>query len=153
MVRSFIIFAAVIAGLAAAQTCENHGIQLGNGSDCSCPTGFGGPACSQLGCGGTLFQGSQRPLTQTSTGAFANLTASGCGCQEGWTGVGCNVCQTASACQVGFNAVQGSPTTGTLQPSTNDTIVCNQNPVVYASSQMSCSVKVRWNVFCMSITR
>lgn len=125
--------------LAKAQTtCDNYGLL--NGTSCSCPTGFGGSTCSQIGCGGTIFQGSQRPLTTSSTGSFANLTASNCSCESGWTGTGCNVCQTAQACQSGF-AVAGQVTTDS-STTDNKTLVCNTQARVWASSQMSCQVNV-----------
>ncbi|KIK59076.1 hypothetical protein GYMLUDRAFT_44816 [Collybiopsis luxurians FD-317 M1] len=120
------------------QSCENYGFS--NGTTCECPTGFGGSTCSELACGGNLFQGSQRPLTSTSSG-FANLTASGCSCQNGWTGTACNVCETANACQSASNALGSSqiPLTG-VDDGQNQTLVCNTSPRVYASSQMSCGV-------------
>jgi hypothetical protein len=128
--------------LVQAQTCENYGVL--NGTICACPVGFGGSTCSQIGCGGTIFQGSQRKLTSDSTGSFANLTASTCQCESGWTGTGCNVCQTTNACQTGFAAV-GRPTidSSSINGSQgNKTLVCNTQARVYASSQMSCQVNV-----------
>ncbi len=126
---------------AYAQSCENYGILQGS---CLCPVGFGGATCSQPGCGGTIFQGSHRPLA-TSSGSFANLTSAGCSCTSGWTGTGCNVCQTASACQSGFAAVGTVKTTSSSGGSQeNNTIVCNTQTRVYASSQMSCRVDVRF---------
>ena len=128
--------------LVHAQTCENYGVP--NGTSCACPVGFGGSTCSQIGCGGTIFQGSQRKLTTNSTGSFANLTASSCQCESGWTGTGCNVCQTANACQTGFAAL-GQPTINSSSvdgSQGNETLVCNTEPRVYASSQMSCAVNV-----------
>ena len=128
--------------LVHAQTCENYGVL--NGTSCACPTGFGGSTCSQIGCGGTIFQGSQRQLTTNSTGSFANLTASTCQCQSGWTGTGCNVCQTAKACQTGFASVgQATIDSSSLEGAQgNETLVCNSQARVYASSQMSCQVNV-----------
>jgi hypothetical protein len=128
--------------LVQAQTCENYGVL--NGTICACPVGFGGSTCSQIGCGGTIFQGSQRKLTSNSTASFANLTASTCQCESGWTGTGCNVCQTTNACQTGFAAV-GRPTidSSSINGSQgNKTLVCNTQARVYASSQMSCQVNV-----------
>lgn len=127
---------------ARTQTCDNYGVQ--NGTDCACPTGFGGSTCAQPGCGGTIFQGSQRPLASLS-GSFANLTASNCSCEGGWTGTGCNVCQTASACQSAFAAVSSvsASTASSVNSQGNDTMVCNREARVWASSQMSCRVEVR----------
>ncbi|SRR6266550_864790 len=132
-----------MALLAAAQSCENYGFV--NGSTCACPVGFGNPTCSQPACGGTIFQGSQRPLASTTSASFANLTASNCSCQTGWTGVGCNVCETANVCQVAYSAVVNSTSqiSGLVPNGGNNTVVCNTAPQVYASGQMSCQVVVR----------
>ncbi|KAF5371340.1 hypothetical protein D9758_004088 [Tetrapyrgos nigripes] len=124
--------------LVTAQTCENYGTY--NGTTCSCPQGFGDSTCSEIACGGNLLQGSQRPLTATQSG-FANLTSSGCTCQSGWTGTACNVCQNADACSNAFSAVSGG-TAGSsgVSGDANMTMVCNNSPKVWASSQMSCDV-------------
>jgi hypothetical protein len=143
MIRKSVWHTLFFVLLVHAQTCENYG--LPNGTSCVCPTGFGGSTCSQLGCGGTIFQGSQRSLTpSTATGSFANLTASSCQCESGWTGTGCNVCQTAKACQSGFAAVgQVTADSSTIDgPQGNTTLVCNTQARVWASSQMSCQVNV-----------
>ena len=133
----------LMSGSSTAQSCENYGFV--NGSTCACPVGFGGSTCSQPGCGGTIFQGSQRPLASASSGSFANLTSSSCLCQGGWTGLGCNVCQTASACQSAYSAVASTPSqVPGLGPGVqNSTVVCNTASRVYASGQMSCKVVVR----------
>ena len=123
-------------------SCENYGTP--NGTSCTCPPGFGGSTCSQPACGGTIFQGSGRSLANGSP--FANLTSSGCSCEDGWTGTGCNVCQTAKACQSGFASVAG--TAGSLTGAStgqNNTIVCNDVPRVYAAGEMSCDVQVSPN--------
>ena len=127
--------------LAAAQGCDNYGFL--NGSACACPVGFGGPTCSQPGCGGTIFQGSHRPLVPVSSGSFANLTANDCSCQSGWSGFGCNVCSTANACQTAYSAVVNTSVSNFDPTGPNTTTVCNTSPRVYASGQMSCTVAVR----------
>ncbi|KAF9009506.1 hypothetical protein BDQ17DRAFT_1348227 [Cyathus striatus] len=118
--------------LSIAQSCENYGTP--NGTSCACPVGFYGSTCSQPGCGGTIFQGSQRPLTPLS-GNFANLTAAGCNCEDGWTGTGCNVCTSSGACQSAF----GSGSTDSADV-TGGQLQCNTAPRVWAAGQMSCSV-------------
>lgn len=126
------------------QTCENYGTSDGLG--CSCPTGFGGPSCSQPACGGNIFQGTQRPLVSVSSG-FANLTSAGCSCQNGWTGTGCNVCTSSNDCQAAFSSsnqtVDPTSALGGQSLGNDDPLVCNTAPRVYAAGQMSCQVNVR----------
>lgn len=132
--------------------CENYG--LVNGSSCACPVGFGGSTCSQPGCGGNIFQGASRPLVPLPAGSntFANLTSAGCSCEADWTGVGCNVCQTASACQSAFGssgAQNSSAGLTDLPTGVNTTMTCNTTPRVYASSEMSCQVLVCISLVCL----
>ena len=150
MVRHWLILVLVsFAATAVAQSCQNSGYQ--NGSACACPPGFAGVNCTQPACGGNIFQGPTRPLVPSSSSS-PNITASNCGCQSGWTGTGCNVCQSASACQNAFSAAGG--TTPAADPSSlgdgtqNDTMVCSTRPEVYAAGQLSCRVIVR--VFSLS---
>ena len=120
-----------------SRDCENYGTP--NGTLCACPPGFGGSTCSQPACGGNIFQGSGRPLASGSP--FANLTS--CSCEDGWTGTGCNVCQTARACQSGFASITGSAGSLTgVDTGQNNTIICNANARVYAAGEMSCQVQV-----------
>lgn len=139
MIKRSVAFALLLVIFVQAQTCENYGTL--NGTNCACPVGFGGPTCSQPGCGGTIFQGSQRPLAN-STGLLANLTAAGCSCESGWSGTGCNVCQSASACQTAFSAVGSVSASAVTDNLGNETMVCNSEARVFASSQMSCSINV-----------
>jgi hypothetical protein len=142
-----VYFALLLATLIQAQSCENYGVQ--NGSTCACPTGFGGSTCSQPACGGTLFQGSQRPLAPVSS-TFANLTQAGCSCENGWTGTACNVCQTSNACESAFTSSGGVQTNPNVvnNPSSvqNSSLTCNTSPRVWAGSQMSCRVDVSHNL-------
>lgn len=132
-------------------TCENDGILSGNGSSCDCQPGFGGPTCSLPACGGDIFQGTNRTIVgQPSTpGTPANLTANSCSCEDGWSGFGCNVCQSASACQAGFARVNGGSSNQTsltgVDPDQvqNGTLVCNTSPRVWAVGELSCNVIVR----------
>lgn len=130
---------------ATAQSCTNYGTSSGSG--CLCPVGFGGSNCSQPACGGTIFDGSSRSLTPASaaSGGFPNLTSADCSCSSGWTGLGCNVCTTASACQSAYAAVNGNSTAAATaqQSGLNDTMVCNTSPMVYAAGELSCQVNVR----------
>lgn len=136
----------LLAVFAEAQTCENYGFV--NGSSCACPTGFGGATCNEPPCGGTIFEGTSRSLATVAVGStFANMTASGCTCEDGWTGTGCNVCLTANACQTAYSASGYSPSSADAltasEEGLNSTMVCSNVPQVYASSQMSCDVNVR----------
>ena len=135
---------ALLPTMSNSSSCVNYGIA--NGTSCACPVGFGGPTCEQPACGGNIFQGSSRSLTPV-TGNFPNLTAAGCSCESGWGGTGCNVCQSASACQTAFAAVisQGSSSSSAglgLPTGQNGTLVCNSQARVYAAGQMSCQVDV-----------
>ena len=142
--RFFMILFQVVLGLLSssilvlAQSCQNYGLL--QGSTCLCPPGFGGDDCSSPACGGTIFQGSSRRTTPPP----GNLTSAGCTCEDGWAGVGCNVCTSHSACQNGY--VSQNPTSGTGVTGSdigqNETLVCNSAPRVWAAGEMSCSVIV-----------
>lgn len=127
--------------LVLAQSCQNYGIL--QGSTCICPPGFGGSDCSSPACGGTIFQGSSRQ-TAPSPG---NLTSADCACQDGWTGVGCNVCTSASACQNGYASQNLTSGVTGSDVGQNETLVCNSAPRVWAAGQMSCSITVEFIQF------
>ncbi|KAI6046690.1 hypothetical protein EDC04DRAFT_2626574 [Pisolithus marmoratus] len=132
----------LLASHVAGQSCSNFGT-ASSSSSCLCPPGFGGSNCSEPACGGTIFDGSSRALATSTSGGFPNLTASGCSCSSGWTGTGCNVCTTSSACQTAWAAVNGnaSASAGIAAASgVNDTLVCNTQPTVYAAGEVSCQV-------------
>ncbi|KAH7318800.1 hypothetical protein B0J17DRAFT_747732 [Rhizoctonia solani] len=136
-----------LAGLATAQTtCDNFGTAKSDGS-CDCPPGFGGSTCNAPSCGGNLFEGSQRAVSQNSS--TGGMSFAGCSCQDGWGGAGCNVCRSQSVCQTAFTAVGGSSNSGTdLSPLSasqlgNQTLTCNAQSQVYAAQEMSCAVIVQ----------
>ena len=151
VITSFVFVLAFVLPGNAQVSCENYGVPA-NASSCACPPGFGGPTCSSPACGGDIFQGGQRSLVQSSSAtAFGNLTSSGCSCESGWTGTGCNVCQSSTSCQSAFAAAGGntSSTDSGLGGSTglNETLTCNTSPKVWAAGEMSCSVIVRICVY------
>ncbi|TFK70356.1 hypothetical protein BDN72DRAFT_818822 [Pluteus cervinus] len=143
LLRALLFSFPFLVTIVHAQSCDNFGIP--NGSSCICPPGFGGPTCSEIGCGGNIFEGAQRLLTSATSGSFANITQSKCSCESGWGGVGCNVCQSSNACQVAFSSVTNSSAstsiTGASGNGLNDTLTCNDTPRVWASGFMSCSVQ------------
>ncbi|KAF2132378.1 hypothetical protein P153DRAFT_364780 [Dothidotthia symphoricarpi CBS 119687] len=55
---------------------------------CSCPPGFGGEDCSEPLCGALPDGKDRAPRGGDKT----------CQCNEGWTGINCNVCETNDAC-------------------------------------------------------
>ncbi|KAJ7221642.1 hypothetical protein GGX14DRAFT_430547 [Mycena pura] len=134
------VFLLLLVGLANAQgPCSNYGVQ--NGSACLCPTGFGGSNCASPGCGGDIFQGSNRALAPQQ-GASSNIST--CSCEAGWGGTGCNVCVTGSACQAAYTASGRAPSgaqsiSGSVDGQ-NSTLTCNSKARVFAASQMSCQV-------------
>ncbi|EIN07867.1 hypothetical protein PUNSTDRAFT_69957 [Punctularia strigosozonata HHB-11173 SS5] len=148
-IASVVVVQALLAVRANAQStsCENGGFV--NGSSCACPPGFGGTTCADLACGGTIFDGSNRKLISNPTSStFANLTASGCACENGWSGTGCNVCRISSACQSGFaNSAAGKASATSSSglsgdpAGQNDTLVCNTDPRVWAAGELSCDVR------------
>ncbi|KAK0624617.1 hypothetical protein B0T17DRAFT_492522 [Bombardia bombarda] len=54
---------------------------------CNCPDGFGGDNCLEPLCG-SLARGPDRSKREGPS----------CGCDEGWTGINCNVCTSDRAC-------------------------------------------------------
>lgn len=56
---------------------------------CDCPAGYGGDNCLEPLCG-SLARGPDRPKREGKT----------CDCDDGWTGINCNVCTSDRACDV-----------------------------------------------------
>lgn len=145
-----LLVASLVKHSSGQSTCENYGEP--SGSSCSCPPGFGGSTCSSPACGGNIFQGTNRSIIpDASATSFGNLTLSGCSCQDGWTGTGCNVCKSATSCQSAYTSVNGTSSSSSSSgidgvdgsSVLNGTLTCNSEPQIYAAGEMSCQVVVR----------
>ncbi|KAL1875307.1 hypothetical protein VTK73DRAFT_10144 [Phialemonium thermophilum] len=90
-------------------TCNEY-----NGK-CNCPEGFGGDDCLEPLCG-SLGRGQDRPIRDRPS----------CDCDEGWTGINCNVCTDDKAC----NALM----------ETGDGGVCYQRGEVVKHNYQMCDV-------------
>ncbi|RAL61871.1 hypothetical protein DID88_002934 [Monilinia fructigena] len=73
--------------LLPAFTCGQYSDCNQYNGKCSCPPGFGGDDCLQPVCG-SLADGQDRPMRTTDS----------CACEDGWTGINCNVCTNDKAC-------------------------------------------------------
>lgn len=69
--------------------CQQFGNCSSNSGRCGCPAGFGGPDCAEPLCG-SLAKGKNRLPRPADQGT--------CVCDEGWSGINCNVCNTDNAC-------------------------------------------------------
>ncbi|KAI1000184.1 ABC transporter G family member [Podosphaera aphanis] len=82
---------------------------------CSCPPGFGGDDCLSPVCG-SLADGKNRPMRK---GDY-------CECNEGWTGINCNVCTDNRACNPLMPTKEGG--------------ICYQNGEVVHENYQMCDV-------------
>ncbi|KAI1207007.1 uncharacterized protein F4807DRAFT_436661 [Annulohypoxylon truncatum] len=82
---------------------------------CECPAGFGGDDCFEPTCG-SLARGKDRPIRSGDT----------CECDEGWTGINCNVCTQNNACDALMETGSGG--------------VCYQNGEVVQTNHQMCGV-------------
>ncbi|KAI4860156.1 hypothetical protein F4820DRAFT_120956 [Hypoxylon rubiginosum] len=82
---------------------------------CECPAGFGGDDCLEPTCG-SLARGRDRPLRSGDT----------CDCDNGWTGINCNVCTQDNACDALMETGDGG--------------VCYQNGEVISQNHQMCGV-------------
>ncbi|PLW38508.1 hypothetical protein PCASD_13765 [Puccinia coronata f. sp. avenae] len=69
--------------------CKQFGTCSEYDGQCKCPVGFGGQDCGEPVCG-SLADGDQRHVRQDNS--------TSCKCEEGWTGINCNVCENDQAC-------------------------------------------------------
>ncbi|KAK8132346.1 ABC-2 type transporter [Apiospora kogelbergensis] len=70
-----------------AYTCGQYAPCKEYNGKCDCPPGFGGDDCVEPTCG-SLARGKDRPMRRGDT----------CECDEGWTGINCNICTEDKAC-------------------------------------------------------
>ncbi|BGP14521.1 hypothetical protein JCM10213_005190 [Rhodosporidiobolus nylandii] len=68
--------------------CLNSGTCNDYNGQCICPPGFGGEDCSKPLCG-SLADGNERFPREGDS----------CECEEGWSGLNCNVCETDEVCE------------------------------------------------------
>ncbi|KAJ1324436.1 putative ATP-dependent permease [Microdochium nivale] len=101
--------------LLPAYTCGQYAQCNEFNGQCECPAGFGGDACLEPTCG-SLARGKDRPVRQGDD----------CECDDGWTGLNCNVCTEDLACNA-------------LMP-TSDGGVCYQNGEAVKQNYQMCDV-------------
>ncbi|KAI5808588.1 hypothetical protein DFH27DRAFT_539705 [Peziza echinospora] len=70
-----------------AFTCAQYAECREYDGRCECPPGFAGDDCLQPVCG-SLADGKDRPIRKGQS----------CECEDGWTGVNCNLCTNDNAC-------------------------------------------------------
>ncbi|KAH6663279.1 ATP-binding cassette sub-family G member 2 [Plectosphaerella plurivora] len=103
--------------LIPAHKCTQYGDCNQNTGKCDCPEGFGGDDCLQPLCG-ALGRGANDNRPQRDSKE--------CGCDEGWTGINCNVCTQDDVCNA-------------LMP-TGDGGVCYQNGEVVKHNYQICDI-------------
>ncbi|KAM3084061.1 FAD-dependent urate hydroxylase [Clarireedia jacksonii] len=104
--------------LLPAFTCGQYSDCNQFNGKCSCPPGFGGDDCLQPVCG-SLANGLDRPMRNGDS----------CDCEEGWTGINCNVCTNDKACNALMPEKEGG--------------VCYQNGEVVKENYQMCDVTNR----------
>ncbi|KAL7750097.1 hypothetical protein RI367_004612 [Sorochytrium milnesiophthora] len=104
----------------ASEGCLNFG-QCTN-AVCQCHAGLGGKDCGLATCNSTNVPASQRsPRPDREQ----------CVCDDGFTGINCNVCTRDDVCQ----SIANVPAS---EQKSLDTRICNRSPRVYKRSQMMC---------------
>ncbi|SPO06139.1 related to ABC transporter protein [Cephalotrichum gorgonifer] len=73
--------------LLPAHSCAQYGSCNEFNGKCDCPEGFGGDDCLNPLCG-SLARGKDRAMRSGAS----------CDCDDGWTGINCNVCTSNQAC-------------------------------------------------------
>lgn len=70
--------------------CKQFSKCNSNTGRCECLAGFGGDDCSIPLCGSLSEENDKRPLRDNKTES--------CNCEEGWSGINCNICEEDSVC-------------------------------------------------------
>ncbi|KAM0788368.1 hypothetical protein ACM66B_001508 [Microbotryomycetes sp. NB124-2] len=125
-----------------AFNCINTGKCNDYNGQCICPPGFGGEDCSEPLCG-SLADGNDRYPREGDQ----------CKCDQGWTGLNCNVCETDEACT---DLALRDPSTMQLLPkggsssgggsrddSDQDTAVCYKQGYAVREMHQMCDVTNR----------
>lgn len=102
--------------LLPAFTCGQYADCQAYDGKCDCPPGFGGEDCMQPVCGSLADERKDRPMRQGDT----------CACEDGWTGINCNVCTENKACNAMMPTGEGG--------------VCYQNGEVVQENYQMCDV-------------
>lgn len=72
--------------------CTNHSTcNIASGICDNCPTGFGGDDCRTPLCGSLFMKNRDGPKKEGQR----------CECEDGWTGINCNVCERDEVCREG----------------------------------------------------
>ncbi|KAA1070223.1 hypothetical protein PGT21_004356 [Puccinia graminis f. sp. tritici] len=124
--------------------CKQFGICSEYDGQCKCPSGFGGQDCGEPVCG-SLADGDQRHVRQDNS--------TSCKCDEGWTGINCNVCETDQACSALLPSLDHStgrpthPSSSHLStsetPSNKSEAVCYKGGYTVKESYQMCNVTNR----------
>ncbi|KAL7620149.1 FAD-dependent urate hydroxylase [Parahypoxylon ruwenzoriense] len=101
--------------LLPAYSCSQYAECNEYNGKCECPAGFGGDDCLEPTCG-SLARGKDRPVRSGDS----------CECDEGWTGINCNVCTQNNACDALMDTGDGG--------------VCYQNGEVVQQNHQMCGV-------------
>ncbi|GAA5876426.1 hypothetical protein JCM1840_006022, partial [Sporobolomyces johnsonii] len=115
-----------------AFTCLNNAVCNDYNGQCICPPGFGGEDCAKPLCG-SLADGQERFPREGDT----------CTCEEGWTGINCNVCETDQACENLVFRDPGSKLKGGSRDDEDESAVCYKEGFGVKEVYQMCDVSNR----------
>jgi hypothetical protein len=105
-----------------SDTCHQFAKCLKANGQCDCPTGFGGEDCSVPLCG-SLPEGNNREPRPDGQQR--------CECDDGWTGINCNVCMEDKVCNALMPPHDGGVRSGG---------VCHKQDAVVKENYQMCDV-------------